>query len=56
MSASPEFALFAMLRQEEQVRAIKRMAAEGMPECTIAAATRISVEAVRRIIAEQSQP
>jgi hypothetical protein len=41
---------FMMLSEEEQHAAIKRLAASGMGEASIAAATMLSVEMIRQIL------
>jgi hypothetical protein len=41
---------FQMLTRDEQRVAIRRMAASGQSEFTIAAATRLSVEMIRKIL------
>lgn len=52
MSVTPrELVYFLMLTRAEQAAAIKRMAAQGWTDHGIAAASRLSVEAVRRILA-----
>lgn len=43
---------FLLLDNAEQVKAIQRLAARGMSDHTIAAATGLSVEMIRRILAE----
>ena len=45
---------FAMLTHDEQRAAIQRMAAQGMSDQTIAAATKLSVEMIRAIIGERT--
>ena len=45
---------FGLLDQAEQAIAIRRPAAFGMSDTTIASATKLSVEQIRRIIAEHS--
>lgn len=53
MSTTPrELMHFRLLSPTEQATAIRRMAATRMSVNTIAAATRLSVEAVRRILAQ----
>jgi hypothetical protein len=49
-------AYWLMLSPEEQAQAIARLAASGVSETTIAAATTLSVEQVRRILAQARQP
>jgi len=46
---------FQLLDREQQAQAIRRLAASGMSENTIAAATRLSVEQIRRILAERRE-
>jgi hypothetical protein len=41
---------FACLGRIQQEQAIRRLAAAGYHDCTIAAATKLSVEMVRRVI------
>jgi hypothetical protein len=43
---------FALLTRDEQHSAIQRLAASGMSEYGIAAATRLSVEMIRAILGE----
>lgn len=53
MSAAAEharMAAFESLTREQQAIVIRRMIADGVPEYTVAAATRLSIEMVRRII------
>jgi hypothetical protein len=45
---------FLLLTREEQVEAIRRMAASGMTDHTIAAATMLSVEQIRAILGERT--
>jgi hypothetical protein len=52
MSAPREIAHFLLLTQDEQASAILCLAAQGWSEYGIAAATRLSVEQVRRVLAE----
>lgn len=42
---------FQIMPPDEQVQAIQRLANSGMPHATIAAATGLSVEMVRRLLA-----
>lgn len=56
MSAPRELAHFLLLTQAEQAAAIRRMASTGWTEHGIAAATRLSVEQVRRVLAGASDP
>ena len=51
-TAPREMVYFALLDRAEQANAIKRLAAQGMNDSTIAAATRLSREQIRRILAE----
>lgn len=51
MSAAELFH-FDRLTRAEQAQAIRRMASEGWSEYGLAAATRLSVEQIRRILAE----
>jgi hypothetical protein len=44
---------FHALDQEQQAAAIHRMADEGFTESQIASATRLSVEFIRRVLAER---
>lgn len=44
---------FELLDREEQEHAIRRLAREGMSEYSIAAATRLSVEMIRRVLAAE---
>jgi hypothetical protein len=43
---------FALLTREEQAQAIRRLHNSGYSDHTIAAATGLSVEMVRRVLAE----
>ena len=45
---------FLLLDHDEQVAAIQGLARSGMGDYTIAAATGLSVEAIRRIIGERN--
>jgi hypothetical protein len=49
---SRELAHFHALERAQQANAIRRLATSGMSDHTIAAATRLSVEMVRRILTE----
>ncbi len=53
--APPELLHFELLDREEQERAIRRLAREGMSEYAIAAATRLSVEMIRRVLAVDAE-
>jgi hypothetical protein len=55
MSAPPELAHFLSLSPAEQAAAIRRLAALGWSELGIAAATRLSVEMIRRVLTEAAQ-
>jgi ABC-type phosphate/phosphonate transport system ATPase subunit len=44
---------FEHLDREQQEQAIRRLAADGMSEHSIARATRLSVEQVRRVLAAE---
>ncbi|MGH3631103.1 MAG: hypothetical protein ACRDRL_27125 [Sciscionella sp.] len=54
MSAPGHLHHFLLLDQEQQAQAIKRMAATGWSDNGIATATGLSVEQIRRILAEHS--
>ena len=43
---------FALLTRDQQAQAVKRLAAAGMSDAAIARATRMSVDAVCRLLAE----
>jgi hypothetical protein len=47
---APELQNFVALSREQQAAAIRRMATTGWSEYSIAQATRLSVEQVRRIL------
>jgi hypothetical protein len=51
-SASMDY--FLLLNAEEQREAIHRLARSGMGDYSIASATRLSVEQIRKIIAEKN--
>jgi DNA invertase Pin-like site-specific DNA recombinase len=51
MNYGRELRYFLLLDRSEQEAAIRRLMASGMPAYTIAAATGLSVEQVRRILA-----
>jgi len=56
MSATPrEFAHFEALDREAQEAAIRRLAADGLSEHSIAAACRLAIEQVRRVLAREPQ-
>ena len=50
--AEREMLYFRLLSPPEQAAAIRRLAASGMSVTTISAATKLSVEAVRQILAQ----
>lgn len=52
----PELLHFAALDREQQERAIRRLAHDGMSEYSIAAATRLSVEMIRRVLTAPAEP
>jgi hypothetical protein len=47
---SRELFHFQLLDRDQQEQAVRRLAASGMGDYTIAAATRLSVEVIRRIL------
>lgn len=51
-STPRELMHFLLLTHDQQVQAIRRLHAMGMSDHTIAAATRLSVEMIRRLLAE----
>lgn len=51
MTRERELRHFLLLDRTEQEGAIRRLIASGMPEYTIATATGLSVEQIRRILA-----
>ena len=53
MTAEPARMHFHALSSQEQAQAIRRLAASGQGEHTIAHATGLSVEQIRRVLAEQ---
>lgn len=55
MSVENRMLYFAMLTEAEQHAAIKRLAASGVGEASIAAATMLSVEQVRIILGHGKQ-
>jgi len=56
MSAPPrELMHFLLLTPEERAAAIRRLAAQGWSELSIAAATRLSVEMIRRVLATEAE-
>jgi len=54
MSTDRHMHYFALLSESEQREAIKRLAASGMVDTGIAAATRLSVEQIRQILGVQA--
>ena len=54
MTAPRELVHFLLLTREEQAAAIRRMAATGWTEHSIAAATGLHVQQVRRILAPEA--
>lgn len=52
MNAPRELLHFLLLSPTEQATAIRRLSLTGMSESTIAAATKLSVEQIRRILEE----
>lgn len=58
MSATAEharMAAFESLTREQQGAVIRRMIADGVPEYTVAAATRLSIEMIRRVLGGDRQ-
>lgn len=53
MSTDKRMSYFALLSHDEQRAAIQRMAASGMSDHTIAAATMLSVEMIRAILGDR---
>lgn len=53
---APELREFLQLTRTQQVSAIRELEASGMSEYGIAAAARLSVEQVRRILADTEVP
>jgi len=49
-----ELVHFLLLSADEQAAAIRRLASQGLSDSTIAAATRLSVEQIRRIIGQHA--
>jgi hypothetical protein len=56
MTVPRELAHFLLLSRAEQAGAIRRLATLGWSDFTISAATRLSVEQVRRILAGSLDP
>lgn len=52
MNASRELHYFLLLTHEQQIEAIHRLHRLGMSDHTIAAATKLSVEMIRRLLSE----
>jgi DNA invertase Pin-like site-specific DNA recombinase len=50
VSIPNELIFFALLSRDEQELAIRRLASQGMSALTIATATKLSVEQIRRIL------
>jgi ABC-type phosphate/phosphonate transport system ATPase subunit len=48
-----ELKLFLLLDHEQQRQAIQRLSTAGMSDATIASATALSIEQVRRILGER---
>lgn len=55
LPAPREIVYFLLMTQQEQAVAIRRLASQGMSDTTLATATRLSVEQIRRIIAEPTK-
>jgi 2-iminoacetate synthase ThiH len=53
---SRELLHFQLLDRSEQEQAVRRLAASGMGDYTIAAATQLSVEVIRRILGKGHEP
>jgi hypothetical protein len=47
---------FVLLSHDEQRRAIQELAAAGMSDHTIAQATKLNVQMIRRLLAERVHP
>lgn len=47
---------FALLSRDEQEQAIRRMAASGLSDHVISAATMLSVEQIKKILGERANP
>lgn len=52
MAAPRELVHFLLLDREQQAQAIRRMANTGWSDSSIAAATRLTVEQIRRVLAD----
>jgi hypothetical protein len=52
MTRERELFHFLLLDRAEQESAIRRLVASGMPEYTIATATGLSIEQVRRVLSQ----
>ena len=55
MSVPRELAYFLLLPRDQQLQAIRRLHISGMSSHGIAAATRMSVEQIREILAQQER-
>ena len=55
MTRERELLYFRLLDRAEQEAAVRRLSASGMGDYGIAAATGLSVEAVRRVLAERAE-
>jgi hypothetical protein len=55
MIADPGMRNFLSLEHSDQIAAIKQLADSGMGDYAVAAATRLSVEEVRRILRETAR-
>ena len=53
MSRERELRHFLLLDRDQQIQTIRRLIASGMNEYTVASACGLSVEQVRKILAEQ---
>lgn len=56
MTRERELRHFLLLDRDQQAAAIRRLVACGMSEHTAAAASGLSVEQIRKILAEQTSP
>jgi hypothetical protein len=52
VTAPRELAHFKLLTADEQLATVKRLAAQGLSDATIATITRLGVDDVRRLLAE----
>ena len=55
-NADPRMHHFESMARDDQATAIRSMAASGMSELALSAATRLSVEQIRRVLGEPIQP